>query len=397
MRLLPSAIAVWIAGGLLAVLTSQVATADDRKSDDDETEQAEIDLLGLAARMLHDGHHRRALTVLKDVNLNDPELDVARFYTLRGLAYAELHDFPKARADFEKAIAKGQKDPAVNVYLAQACFSQKDYKCTLAAIARAGSKGRDSAGVLLMKAEAAWSVGRKGDSLAALELGEKRFAANPEFQRLQIFHLIELGLYQTAISVSDRYVARTEAKAEDYVAVAEALRGARQFKRAQLLMEAAKLRFPEDENVTVQLAHCYLEDGKKFASAMLFEDAARRNEKYTLEAAELYKEAGVLYRASWLNGRVSDQTAKSKQRLSLLLESEDFEGITAMVGKLTRLGLMKDEPVRYAVAYAYYKTSRFADAESQLKGLTDPQLFESALQLRKAIAGCREVGWECVP
>ena len=68
-----------------------------------------------------------------------------------------------------------------------------------------------------------------------------------------------------------------------------------------------------------------------------------------------------------------------------------------MLPKLSRLGLLSDENIRYALAYAYYKTGRFERAEEQLKPIQDPQLFESALQLRKAMAACREAGWECTP
>src|SRR5690606_13140073 len=148
-------------------------------------------------------------------------------------------------------------------------------------------------------------------------------------------------------------------KAEEYVAIAEALRSAKAYERAQLLMEGARLRYPENENILVQLAHCYLDAGRHIPAAMVFEDAARINPKYTLEAAELYKEAGLLHRAHWLNARVVDQKAKTKQRLSLLVEGQDFEAVTAMLPKLSRLGLLSDENMRYAVAYAYFKTGQF--------------------------------------
>jgi Flp pilus assembly protein TadD len=351
----------------------------------------------LAARMIHDGHFGRALTVLAEVDTDDPGLDRARFYTLRGLSHSEQKDYQKARADFSLAIKAGQKDPAVRVYLAQACFALDDFEGTLTALKSADKAAREQPAVLLMRAEAAWNLGRKQLAMDALSLGAKRFPARVEFQRLQIFRLIEMGLYQAAVGVSDRYLKRSETSAADYVAVGEALRAANAYRRAQQVMELARLRFPKDENVVVQLAHSYLADGRKFTSAMLFEEASRLNPKYTFEAAELYKEAGLLHRAMWLNSRVADQSAKSKQRLSLLLEGQEYEAIVSMEPKLSRLGLLSDASIRYAVAYSLYKTGRLEQAEGQLKAITDPEHFESALQLRKAIASCAEAGWECAP
>lgn len=374
---------------------SRLANAEDEKKSDEE--EVEVDLLSLAARMLHDQHYERALSVLAEVDLKNPEIDFARFYTLRGLAHLNQQAYKKARADFEKAIEKGQQDPSIHLYRAQTCHTLEDFECTVQALDQAGKVAHDKSAAQLMRAEAQWKLGRHAAAIETLTASEKRFPKVPEFQRLQIFYLIDLGLYLAAVDVSERYASRKDMKAGDYVAIAEALRAAKAYDRAQLLMEGARLRFPNDERVVVQLAHSYLDAGRRLPAAMLFEDAARINPKYTLEAAELYKQAGMLHRAQWLNARVEDQKAKTKQRLSLLVDSQDFEAVTAMLPKLSRLDLLSDESIRYAVAYAFYKTGKFGAAEEQLKPIRDPQLFESALQLRKAMAACTEAGWQCSP
>ncbi len=379
---------------MLAAAPVSAEKSDDEKAKDTEVE---VDHLGLAARLLHDEHYDRALQVLSEVDPNDPTVDAARFYTLRGLAHLQQKHYAEARRDFGQAAKAGQKDPSLHLYEAQACFMLEDFKCALDALKKSGRQANDKEATLLMKSEAEWRLGRRESALSTLASGERRFPEQAEFQRLQIFYLIDMGLYLSAVDVSERYLARKNIEADEYVAIAEALRSANAFRRAQLLMEGARLRYPEDENVLVQLAHCYLDAGRQIPAAMLFEEAARINPKFTLEAAELYKEAGMLHRAEWLNARVVDQKAKTKQRLSLLVESQDFEAVTAMLPKLSRLGLLADENIRYAVAYAHYKTGQFDAAEEQLKPIRDPQLFESALQLRKAMAACREAGWECSP
>ncbi len=378
-------------GGISAALAASSA-GDDKHSENSEDE---VDYVDLAARMIHDQHYDRALQMLAETKPDAPGIDAKRYYTLRGLAHLNSQNFKSARDDFQAAVKAGQADPLVKLYLAQSFFGLKDYKNTLLALEGAGAAGRNTPGLFLMKSEAHWKVNQQSASIETLRQGAAKFPENAEFERLQIFYLIELGLYLEATRVSEGYLARNEIQENDYVAVGEALRSAKEFKRAQSVLEGAHLRFPESEKVMLQLAHSYLDDGRTLSAAMLFEDAARLNPKYTLEAAELYKQSHMVFRAMFLNARVGDQKAKTKQRLSLLVDAGNYEAVTAMLPKLGRLALLEDDNVRYALAYAFFKTERFAQAEEQLKHIKQPDLFEASLQLRKAMENCRAAGWEC--
>ena len=387
--------AVLCSMALLATSASAGSGAKASTDPKDAEADAQVDFLGLAARMLHDQHTDRALKVLRETDPQDPTLDKGRFYTLRGLAHLKLKEHAAARSDFESAIKHGQQAKLVSLQLAQACFSLEAHACTLSALKQAGPTSNDDPAVALMKAQTEWKLDMKDSALRTLQTGQQRFPDRAEFQKLRLFYLLELQLYSEAAAVSEQYLNQDKLGAQEFVAVGEALRAAGQFKRAQLVMEQARLRYPQDEQVQLQLAHAYLDDGQLITSAMLFEQAARHNRKYTLEAAELYKQAGMLHRATWLNAQVSDQAAKAKQRLSLLVEGQDYDAVTALLPKLSRLGLLTDENIRYAVAYAYYKTNQFTEAEAHLKFIRDPQLFEAAMQLRKAMQSCLESGWEC--
>lgn len=376
---------------------SPALAADDNDSNNEDGENAEdeVNYVDLAARLIHDGHYDRALDTLAETEPKATGVDTKRYYTLRGLAYLNGQNYKAARDDFKAAIASGQTEPLLKLYLAQAYFGLKDYKNTVEALSGAGAAGESEPALFLMKSESYWKLGQHGASIATLRKGGKKFPEKAEFERLQIFYLIELGLYLEATDVSERYLAREGITEDDYVAVGEALRSANEFKKAQLILEGAHLRFPESEKVMLQLAHSYLDDERTLSGAMLFEDAARLSPKYTLEAAELYKQSNLVFRAMFLNARVADQAKKTKQRLSLLVDAGNYESVTAMLPKLSRLGLLKDDNIRYALAYAFFKTERFVQAEQQLKFIKQPELFEASLQLRKAMENCRAAGWEC--
>ena len=63
---------------------------------------------------------------------------------------------------------------------------------------------------------------------------------------------------------------------------------------------------------------------------------------------------------------------------------------------LRRVGLMEDEDLRYALAYALFKTGDFDGAERHLAALTRPDLFRKAAELRSAIQDCAEDSWKCL-
>ncbi|NNK38050.1 MAG: hypothetical protein HKP03_06185, partial [Xanthomonadales bacterium] len=114
------------------------------------------------------------------------------------------------------------------------------------------------------------------------------------------------------------------------------------------------------------------------------------------EAAELYRRSGQAYRALSLNGQLADQPEKFRQRLALYLQLRYFEQAAAMETPLYRVGLLEEEDLRYAIAYALFKSGEFDRAEVHLAELTRPDLFRKAAELRRAIQDCEEDSWKCL-
>ncbi len=359
-----------------------------------EGEGEEVNLVDLAAKMIADGHYDRAEQLLSEVDPEAERVDEKKLYTLQGLVYLKKQLFASSTDAFEKAVLAGQTEPVVQLYLAQGYFGSQKYEKCLAALRRAGAAAQVREGYL-MRAQAHWELGQKAESFAALREGLQKLPGQPDLTRMKIFRLVELQLYQEVVDLSHGYLARPDVRADDFVAIGEALRAGRQFQQAQLLLERARLRFPASEPIALQLAHSYLDNQKPTVAAMIFEDTARQQPKYYLEAAELFKQARRTERALRNNARVPDQKAKFKQRLSLLLSQGHFEQIAAMGSVLSRLGLLADEDVRYALAFAFFNTGQFDRAENHLRSITNSRLFEASLQLRKAIETCRQAGWEC--
>jgi len=355
----------------------------------------QVDHIELAAVMLKDGHHDRALLALQHVDLDNKKTDVARFYTLQGLAYMGLNDLDAAKDSLQQAVKSGQKDPAIFIYLAKTYFGLKAYQATLDAIAKAGSLVNKDAALLSLKAESYWHLKDTEAAINTLNDGQHVFPADFRFIKRKVFYFVELGLYQEAVRLGREYLHRSKAAASDYVALGNALRLTREYQEALNILEIARLQFPQDETVAKLLAHTYLDQGKLNSAAFILEQAALINPRLQAEAAEIYRRAGRFHKALTLNESISDQKIKLKQRLSILLALKQFERAANMESSLYRTGLLEDEDVRYALAYALFSTRRFPEAAKHLDHLKNAELFRKGTELRRLMEVCKTEPWQC--
>ena len=352
--------------------------------------KSKLNRLALAALLVKDGYLRRAEIVLSKVNRNDKKLNKVRFFTLRGVVFFRLKKSQKAIVSFEKSLKAGQKDTMVYLFLAQAYFQLKKYQKALGALLKAPAKAEEKAGTFLLKAQCYWKLKQKTQAYIALVSGRKKHPQSLQIHRLQILLLMELRLYREAMKVGREYVKKVTDSTEPFLMLGDALRKGRQYKEAARFLEEARLRFQDDQKVLLLLARVYLEGGHLFSAAVILERAALRVPRLLVEAAELYRRSRRLWRAFHVNARVLNQKAKFRQRLGLLIQLQRFEEAAALEPRLSRLGLLRQQKLRYALAFAYFKTSRMKDTLRLLRGITERGLFQKAIALRKAIQTCRQ-------
>ena len=393
-------VSAWLALCILATPTAHAAQSET------------VDFLALAALMLRDGNHDRALLALDQVDTADENLDQARYYTLRGMTHLRRNELEPARDTLLQAAAAGEAagaadgsgngagdgaaDGVVHVYLAQINFRLEDYAAVLEALDRAGAAVERTASVYHMRAQSHWLLDQPVLALATLDQASAIFPQDYSFLRRKIFFLVDLGLYQRAVGLGREYLAATEGALDDYLALGNALRSSGDLEQAAILLEQATLSFPESAEARKVLAHVYIDRGELSAAADLLYVAALLDPTLLPEAAELYRRAGQTHRALWLNGQVTDQATKLRQRLAIYLQLGRFEQVISMQDALKRVGLLDDEDIRYAVAYALFKSGDFAAAETQLASLERPDLFRKAAELRRAIQDCEGDQWKCL-
>ena len=75
---------------------------------------------------------------------------------------------------------------------------------------------------------------------------------------------------------------------------------------------------------------------------------------YLKEAAEMYRRNGALTHALYLNSMMRDNEEKTKQKVAIFVSRGEYEKVIGLKDALDSYGLLKDDNMRYALAYAYY-------------------------------------------
>jgi len=378
----------WLLAAMLTGLTSTTLVAD-------EADEADVDYLELASLMLKDNNLERAETALSQVNREREGFDLQRFHVVSGLLQVRKGENQAAIDAFQAAKKLGEVDAVINVYLAQSAFALEQYALVIESLNSAGERVARIPSVYHMRGQAHWLLKQHDMAIAVMDQASLIFPADASFQRRKIFYLIELGLNSTAAELGQAYLEQHQADAADYVAIGNALRVSGNLILALRFLERAKLIFPHDADVTKSLAATYISNQSYHAAANLVHQLALSDPALLSEAAELYRRAGQRHLALTLNSQVEDQKQKLKQRLGLLIELQNYEQAASMEQDIKRVRIDDDENIQYALAYALFKVGDYEQAESYLSRITDTQLFQKAVEVRKIMADCADEPWRC--
>ncbi len=357
--------------------------------------------LDLAAKMIQDGQPTRALGILLPQTLPEGDQETAiklrqRYHTLVGLAYLGLQQYPKALEHLEKARAEGQPDPLLYVYLAQGYYRLQRYADTLAAIEHAKAVLDQYPALYEIKAQSHWHLHQEEAAWQTLAEARRKFPQEIGFLRRQVFYLLEKKLYHQAAEFGLAYLDLSRGSAKDYAALGNALRLGGETELAARILEQGRLRYPQDTTLAKLLAHTYLSREMPMAAAWIMEQAARLDPNLYADAVELYRRAGAYYRALYLNASVPDSKIQRRQRVALLLALKRYDEVLALHRPLARIGLLEEDAVRYALAYAAYRAGRFQLVEPYLSAIRDPKVFRQAAELRRLLKECEDQPWRCV-
>ena len=418
----------------ITTLTLMIFTFVEAKEDD----IPEVDHLSLATMMVYDGKFDKANAELLEAKNYDKNLDMSKYYTIQGVIAMRQEKHTQAIGFLKKAVQatkeKVYKAPApikekrkhlfsvgsnpkpvkkvttpifdgekirkeqlqkLYSYLSQESYKVKNYRETITYLDLQGQSGRDQAAEYMLRADCYWKMNNEDSAIEMLTRGAKAFPEDQSLLKQKFYYFTELGLYQEAIVSAKDYMKRAKPNAKEYMALAQMLLSAGQREEAIKVLESTKMLFPKEAKVDMLLGHLYLKKGMQFTTANLFEQGSYYERKYTKEAAELYRRARMIPHL-YLNSQVTNKQEKLKQKIAIYVDRKEYEKIIGLIDALKRYKMLDDDTIRYAVAYAYYMSKDYEEAEVQLKKITDNELFSKATIIRKNIEKCQDNSMECI-
>lgn len=407
----------------------------------EESKEQTIDHMALATMMFYDGKNDKALNELRLAKESHVEIDWLQYYSIKGIIYlkeekykpaisalqlaieathkkvyeAPIEDKEKRKYLFTLGSEKPEEIQAVPkkpifdaeklrrekleelyLYLSQAYYRDSQYLASVEALDRAGKRGRENAAYFTLRAECYWKANQKSNAIAALSQGATLFPKDVTLLKQKFYYYVDLKLYQAAIDAAKAYMQRGNANDKEYISLSQMLLSGGEKEEALKVLEEAKMRFPTSAKIHILLGHLYNKKDMPHTTAQLFEEGSYYDKMYLKEASEMYRRAGEFSHALYLNSKMSDNKEKTKQKVAIYVDRGEFEKVIGLQDALGRYGLLADDNLRYALAYAYYVVKDYESAERHLKKIQDNELFSKATIIRKNIEKCKENSMECM-
>jgi predicted Zn-dependent protease len=426
-----------------ALLLSALPLYAEGENSEQQVYKAEdvVDHLSIASVLAFDGKFDKALHTLKSVKKDSSFYDASKFYTIHATIASRQERYEDAVGYYHQAISVTKKSKFVPpedltkpkylfsiasdepkqqqaeryaalqekfeadkklkigqlyMQLSQLHYKNEAYLETIETLNSAGDAGRERPAHYALRADCYWKLENRENALEVLSEGASRFTEDATLLKQKFFYYNELKLYRSAVSSARTYMQRTKPSAKMYTLLAQVLMGAKEKQQAIEILEEAKALFPRDAKTKVLLAHLYLKENMNHIAANLFEEASYYDVNYTKEAAELHRRNKNLSHAIYLNARVTDKVEKLKQKVALYLDKGEFVKLIGLKDGLERYSILSDDNMRYALAYAYYMSRDYVNAEKHLKKIMDSELFSKATVIRKNIEQCVENSSGCI-
>ncbi len=350
-------------------------------------EEKHIDYLSLAGRLVHDGDYSRAEEILKKVS--EEEKNSEKYLLASSLLHLYQERFNQALVGFENLLHTGSNDRYIFIYLGQSYFGLKRYQETLDSFEKVKDLADSISSIQLIKCRSLWALEDWDKAWKNLNQAITNNQGDFRFLKLKTNWLLSKNLKRQAYLFTLQQLKNPDVKLNDKITLASGLRNQNLTRESIKVLEVMRLKNPSSIIPTVQLAYSYLKDKQFLNAAQLFQEASLRDTKYTFEAAELYRRAGWYQTALLLNRQVDDQKKKFQQRLAILISQGEYEQAAATEADLLRLGLLDSEEVRYALAFAFFKSRQYKKVDTHLSFITKTDLFKKAIALRKEMAKCQ--------
>ncbi|MEA3513626.1 MAG: hypothetical protein U9R37_08500 [Campylobacterota bacterium] len=365
-------------------------------------EEKSVDYLNLGAILIKDGYHKRAKATLDKVDVTKENFDFIKFYTLKGVMNQSLGYPNLSNIYLKEAIENGQKSKSVYLYMAKNYWVLKDYKNTIFSIKSAEDLAKKQETFFVILAESYKQSDDFDNAWKALDEGIELFPKYSKFYRQKFYYLMELGFYKRAMFYAKEFLKHQNYSTKDYLSVSLVMRENKMYTEAATLLEEAVIREqftnPTGDDIKKLyelLGQIYIDNEHYTSAALVFDQASVFYPQFAHKAATLYLKSKLPVRSFQLNRRVLEQKEKFSQRVGIDIYLEDYEALVATLPALKRYGILKDDNIKYALGYGYFRVGEFDKSKKYLKQIQSSNLFKKATYIFEKIDRCENNPLDC--
>jgi len=285
---------------------------------------------------------------------------------------------------FREAMRLQPERTSVNLYLAQSLFTLGDPEGARRALVLGEGAGERLPAYFLLRARVEQGLDRLDRAWHALDRGQQLHPGHPALLREEALVLLRMGLVEAAREPARFALGANLDDRDTWLVLAAALRGAGDIDASLALLEEAHLRFPDDHDLLVRLAHGWAQAGQPQTAARLFMRAHAEQPDYAFEIDDQLRLAERPRSGLVFNAQVVDPDDKLPQRLALLVDMERWDRAVAMAPALDALDEVPDA-VRYQLAYAAYVVGDADVVRRQAELVEDAWLREGLEELLHAL------------
>ena len=353
--------------------------------------ESAVDLAGVLVR---DAQWGRARSVMEQIQPDELQEDRGRYHMLQGLILLHEESFEASVASFQQALADSEEDdeilPLIHLGLAEAQVGTAAFSEALASLAKSGELAKNNWKGFRVGVEAYLGLAKMEAAFSLANEGIQSFPDAHELHLLALDMLLELGAFRQAQEQALGLVLDGPQDSVPTLLAVRRLKDAGALAEAVAVLDAARHRWRGEPRLWILQAAVEVEREHPGMAAKLLQVVAWEDPEYAVEAAELYRQAGLQERALAVNAVALDGAEKVRQRFGLLLELSRFEAALSLRNRLQREQVLGEDAVLYGLAYACFKTGRFEEAHSTLDPIQDPDVFRQATALRGAIDRCAQ-------
>ncbi len=370
---------------LTLFLFNNLLTTHSVRADEGE----DLDPLELAALLISNKNYSRAASVLGAIK-NPHDVIPERFFALKGILELKQKRYQEALSAFESAQKEGLDSVDLYEGLAESYLGLKQFSKGIEVLEKHEAQLVDRLRFYQLKSNLLFDSEKADLAWSVLHEGIKRFPKEISLMKQKWYYLMENHLYEVSFETAKDMVDHYAISALDLARMGQMYRNANEFQKAITLGEVARLKDPQDEEITKDLVRSYVKVSNITASAKLFTELSQFHPEYLVEASELWRKAGHEVMAQNLAMEIRNPVKKLKQNITLALLSEDFNKMVLLGEKGQRTELKNDQDMQYALAYANFMVGDYSTTEKYLTYIQRPDLFKKALALREAMNRCTQ-------